>query len=270
MIVDEDATVFVAYQEAIKERFPAEYALIIKAIDEDNIYHSLRTKDYYFKQGATDEECANAENALFNILEELNRPENLNWKKLISQSITKNCLDQIGNALHHNQNVLFDGWYIKADQLANMFPENQVIKVMLYCPLEVAYGRLLKRNEEAFIQGNLKEKRLTSQLVGSFYSLYEISCQPLQPIEKVELFAYNNTFQWILENLSDEEFPKKNFSFKEITRSELKQLQFKFLQPFGICESESFYISTKENYDLIIDNTTLDAKDAVQMIEEIL
>lgn len=267
-IVDEDALVHEAYIAATKTRFPLEYAVIIRAIEKDNIYNSLRTKDRVFKNDATEKEISDAEKAILNILEELNQPQNMCWKQKISQSITKQCLDKITLALQENKNVLLDAWYIKPDDLKVLYPNTPIIKVMLYCSLPVAYERLLKRNNNAFIQGNLKEKRLYAQLIGSFCSLYEISQDPTKAIEKVELDELTEIFQLISENLEDEISPKKVFSFKEISREELQTLQNYFLKPFE--NGEPCYICPKESQDFIINNTSLETKKAVHLIEQML
>lgn len=267
-IVDEDAYVHEAYVIAIEERFPLEYAAIIRAIDKDNIYNSLRTKDRIFKNDATEKEISEAEKAILNILEELNHPQNICWKQKISQSITKECLDKITFALQENKNVLLDAWYIKPDDLKALYPNTPIIKVMLYCSLPVAHERLLKRNNDAFVQGNLKEKRLYAQLIGSFCSLYEISQDPIKAIEKVELDQFTDSFKLISENLEEKEIPKKVFSFKEISQTELQTLQNNFLKPFE--NGKPCYICPKESQDFIINNTTLETKKAVHLIEQML
>jgi len=270
VVVDEDAYLFTTYPKAIETRFPIEYAMMDRAIENYNIYHSLKTDDRCYKLRATDNECVMAEFAISTIVEELNRAENLAWKKHISQSITDRCLDEIENALQNNKDVLIDAWYIKPDQLQTLYPNNPLIKVMLYCPLEVAYQRLLKRNRQAIFLGNLSEKRLALQLIGSFCSLYEITLQPLQPIEQVELSTFNDTFELIAENLSENVSPRETFSFKEMSKSELQVIQSKFLHTFKKCGFKPCYINTKEPYDLIIDNKNLKSEEAVEIFKEIL
>lgn len=59
-IVDEDPIVHRTFPDAVSLRFPVEYASIIKAIAEQNLYHALRAKDILFKKTATQEECIKA------------------------------------------------------------------------------------------------------------------------------------------------------------------------------------------------------------------
>jgi len=269
-VVDEDALVHEAYPKAIAQRFPLEYACIAEAIDKENIYHSLRTKDIIFKKTATQVECTNAKKYITEIQEELNGSQNLTWKQGVSQNISVEVLNKIKLALQNKKNVLLDAWYVKADQVQALFPKTSIIRVMLYCSLPVAYERLLKRNKEALDHGNLEEKRFLGQLVGTFCSLYQLSNQPIQAIQSIDRYKLDQIFNAIHEMLTDEDSPKPIFTMKELSQSQLQSIQTGFLQPFDDCKSEKLYISPKEKQDLIIDNTSIDIQKAVRAIEEIL
>lgn len=271
-IIDEDALVREAYPKAIAQRFPLEYASIIKAIDTENIYHSLRTKDIIYKKTAKQEECSNALKAIVKIQDELNKNQNLTWKQKVSQGITNEIIHKIQLALQYGKDVLLDAWYVKGDDIQTLFPKTAITRVMIYCSLPVAYERLLKRNAEAIALGNLEEKRFVGQLVGSFCSLYQISTQPLHAIQRVDRDELDHIFKAIYQTLTDDDSPKPIFTFKELSRSQLKMIQSRFLQPFEEREHSSvvFYITPKEKQDLIIDNTSADIQEAVRAIENFI
>ena len=270
-IVDEDTLVHEAYPRAIAQKFPLEYACITQAVDKENIYHSLRTKDVLFKKTTTQKERLNAAQAIRDIQKELNLSRNLHWKQEVSQNISKEVLHKIQLALEKKKNVILDAWYVKGDHVQAQFPETPISRVLLYCSLPTAFQRLLKRNDEAIAQGNLKEKRFIGQLAGSFCSLYQINKQPLQPpIQYIDRQALDQTFSAMLQMLPDKDSPKSIFTLKELSQSQLQSIKTHFMQPFEEGSSETFYICPKEKQDLIIDNTSLDVQKAVRSIEEII
>lgn len=271
-IVDEDPIVHRTYPDAVALRFPIEYANIIKAIAEDNLYHALRAKDILFKKTATQEECIKASNALSSIQNELNQSQNLPWKKEVNEGIRREIIETIQLALQNEKSVLLDSWYFTADQIQELFPTTPVVRVMLYCPFPVAYERLQKRNKQSIEQENLQEKRYMNQLMGTFCSLYQMidqSSQPIQSINRQELDKIFNSICLTLEseNIHDQE---QIFTFGEYSRSQFQKLQIEFMQPFVDLESANLYISPKEKQDLIIDRATDDIEKTLDLLEEVM
>lgn len=95
-----------------------------------------------------------------------------------------------------------DSWYITPGRLALEFPDARIIKVLLFCPLDLAYRRFLKRNAEALSHGNLSEKSYLRQLIGSFISLYQISSDPSQPVQIITKMDLDSTFEVMAKSLS--------------------------------------------------------------------
>lgn len=271
VIVDEDTLMHGSYVEAVKKRFPQRLAHIQKAIDEVNLYHALREKELLFKTTASDEERSRAVDNLHFIQDELNRPENLLWKQGISRSIDTQVLQSISEALEQNKNVLLDAWYITAERLKADHPETHIVRVLLYCSLPEAYARLQKRNKHAIESGNLLEKRYPRQLAGSFFSLYEISNTPLQPIHKIEIGDLKPTLDLMIQAFTgdDPTYKKPVFTFEEPSKAYFQKMSDEFLKPFE-CSPNEFYISPRATQDVIIDNTAADIAAAVDLIKKLL
>ncbi len=273
VIIDEDAIVFKRYAEAIAQRFPNESATITKAVDDHNFYHSLRIEGvYYFKDTSTKEDCFNAKQAIIKIQDELNKPENLSWKQEISGNITQEVLNNIWLALKQNKNILLDAWYVTSHHLQELFPEAFISRVLIYCSLPVAYERLLKRNEEAIIKGNLQEKRLIGQLLGSFLFLYDINHHPKQAIQRIDINDLDQTFNLILQKIPNADCLKFKpiFTFQEISYQQFQTIYLNFVNKFKEFEFNNFYISSKEEYDLIIDNSSTDIQKTLNSFSQIL
>lgn len=270
-IIDEDALVHAAFPKAVAERFPLEYDSIKRVVDQENMYYALRTKHIIYKKNATEEECTNAAKAIFEIQNELNKEQNLAWKKGVSENVTQCILAKIQELLQNKKSILLDAWYISGEDLEALFPTTPVIRVMLYCSLPIAYKRLLQRNADAVASGNISEKRFIGQLAGSFCSLYKISPDPLQPIQNVDKDQLNLVFTKFYEMLDDEECPKSVFTYGEIPRSKLKVIQDRFMKPFENSELVKLYISPVEKQDLIIDNTEImKSSEAIDALEKLL
>jgi len=268
-IVDEDSIMQQSYVEAVAIRYPHEYACIKQAILQENLYHALREKDILFKKTATKEECAIATNALYSIQEELNKPENLLWKQEVSKGIDTEVLRRIRETIEQKKNVLLDSWYIKPHHLNVHFPETKIIRILIYSPLSTAYERLLKRNNEALIQENLSEKRYLRQLIGSFFSLYQIDTHPLQPIQEIKKDELDQVLDVISQSFKgfSLSYHKPIFTFEEISQAHFLKMRNDFLRPFEK-SGKVFYISPKEKQDIIIDNTTNGIQKALNSIKE--
>lgn len=268
-IVDEDPIVHRTYPNAVALRFPIEYANIVNAISEHNLYHALRAKDILFKKTASQEECIKASHALSSIQNELNQSQNLQWKEKVDEGIRKELIETIQLALQNEKSVLLDSWYFTADQIQELFPTTPVIRVMLYCPFPIAYERLQKRNKESIEQENMQEKRYMNQLLGSFCSLYQMSDHPSQPIQTIKRQELDKIFSSIYLTLESENThdQKKIFTFGEYSQSRFQKLQTEFMQPFVDLESENLYISPKEKQDLIINHTAGDVVKVLDLLE---
>jgi guanylate kinase len=258
-IVDEDTYVHDGYLSAIQTRFPLEYNAIAEAIDYDNMYLSLRSNDMIYNSHSSYPERCIAEKYILDLRQELNKPEYLNWKNSVSENITDTCLDAMKNALEHGKSVLLDAWYISGNRIRGLFPNNTIIKILLYCELQEGYRRLMERNLKCQTTRNIREKRSAAQLIGSFNLLYKVSKTPLQPIHKFNFETFNNLMAEIEETLPVTTTLAQVFSFKECSKSEFRGLQLNFLKDF---EHNNCYITPKENHDLIIDNTYLKKGDA--------
>lgn len=269
-IVDEDSIMHRSYIEAVATRYPHEFDCIKQAIAQENLYHALREKDVLFKKTATKEECVKATNALYKIQEELNKPENLAWKQEISREIDTEVLRHIREAIEQKKNVLLDSWYIKPNHLNLYFPETKIIRVLIYSSLQNTYERFLKRNKEALIQENLLEKRYLRQLVGSFFSLYQIDTHPLQPIHEIKKHELDQVLDVISQSFkgSNPSYQKPIFTFEEISQTYFLKMKGEFLRPFEN-SGDTFYISPKEKQDIIIDNTMNDIQKALNSLKEI-
>ncbi len=269
-LVDEDSIMQRSYLEAVALRFPCKFIIINKAVARENLYHALREKDILFKKTASLEDSQKAKNALCEIQEELNNPQNLLWKKALSDGINTEVIQRLKEAIERRKNVILDSWYVKEHHIQELFPNVQIIRVLLYCSLPVAYNRLLKRNEEAIDRENLQEKRYLRQLFGSFTALYQISDQPLQPIHSIYRHELDQVFDAILLPLKDIAYQKPIFTFEEITRPLFMKMKMAFLQPFDECKSENLYIAPKNAQDVIIDNTSNNIQNAVHSLKKAL
>ncbi len=237
VIVDEDVIMHRFYVEAVAVRFPIEFAIISKEIADENLYHALREKEVVHK-------TLEAGHALKKIQDELD--QDLPWRQNVSQKIDEEVLSKIRDAYVKDQNVILDSWYIKPERLELEFPDAHIIKVLLYCPLSVAYERFLKRNKESEASGNLSEKRYLRQLVGSYFSLYQLSAD--RGIEKVNL---DTTLDQIEKSLvGDHPYKKPVFTFEEISRGCFQEMRCKFMQN----GSGDLYIEPRDCYDKIIVN----------------
>jgi dephospho-CoA kinase len=267
-VVDEDAIMHKRYVDAVAERFPAEMAVLSKVINRENLYHALREKDVLFKKEALKEECTKAVAMLGAIREELNKVQNLSWKQGVSKEIDLEVVHKIRSALEMNKPVLLDSWYIKPKHLQEYFPKSQVIRVMLYCPLPVAYERFLKRNKEAMQQENLQEKRYLRQLVGSFFSMYQLSMQPAKSIQQVSKKELDQVVDAIASSLKEQgsAYEKPVFTSDEVSRELFLKMKTDFLRPFEESNSEVLYIVPKEEQDIVLDSSKDDLQKVMQLI----
>lgn len=247
-IVDEDAIMHKRYVDAVSERFPEAFDSIQKVIAKENLYHALREKDVLYKSAPSEE----AVNALTMIQEELN--QDLPWKQLVSREIDMEVLNGIEAGLRAGKNVLLDSWYITPERLRIEFRGIKIIKVLLYCPLPLAYERFLKRNKKAHAIGNLSEKRYLRQLIGSFTSLYQINSAPLKPIQNITREELDPVFDEMENSLTgDGPYKKPIFTFEEISKGHFLDMKEGFLRPFTV-PAEEFYLEPKAPYDIILIN----------------
>ena len=271
VVVDEDEIMQRSYVDAVALRFPKEFALISQVIAKENIYHALREKDVLFKKTAMSAECAKAMKTLLAIQEELNKPENISWKLDVSRGIDLEVLKNIRAAFVLNKPVLLDSWYIKPKHLKEHFPESKVIRVLLYCPLSIAYERLIKRNKEAELKENLQEKRYLRQLAGSFFSMYQLTKEPCQMNQKVSKIGLNTVLNTMSSALVDRglDYVKPVFTFDEVPSELFLQLKNEFLRPFENYGAEELYISPKDEQDIIVDTSQEDLQKSIQRLNKV-
>lgn len=260
VIVDEDSIVFMRYREEIAKRFPNQFARICEAVDVHNLYHTLRTEDICFKNNATGKQCQQAIDAVVEIQNELNKIENLSWKKEVSNRITDEVLNIIQLAVQQDKNILLDAWYVTANHIKELYPEICVIKALIYCSLPIAYERLLERNKEALAKGILSKKRLIGQLLGSFRDLYEFNYDSTKSLEEIDKKNYYKTFKRILQTLPDRAPTSKPvFTFREISRQETKKMYNNLIVELSEDNINRLYVIPKDNYEVIINNTYSDS-----------
>lgn len=271
-VVDEDAIMMQAYVDAVKMRFRQEWNFISQVIAQENLYHALREEEVLFKKTATQEERIMATKLLTAIQEELNQSHNLAWKESVSKGITAKALNKIQEALSNNSSVILDSWYIKPKELQELFPKIKVVRVLLYCPFPVAYERFLKRNKEALDHEKLQEKRYPRQLVGTFFSLYQPSKEPLQPICKVKKHELNGFLTTLAASFkeSEGEYKKPIFTFGEVPRSYYLGQKNEFLKPFETLATDVLYLAPKQEYDLIKDNSKESMQKSVEAVMKLL
>lgn len=271
-IVDEDSIMHEAYVSAVAARFPREFFLIQQVIAPENLYHALREKDIYYKNESSPEIRTEAASSLTFIQEELDRQENLSWKQEVSRSIDREVLRSISAALQDNRDVLLDSWYIHPTRLQIEFPDAKIIRVLLYCSLPKSFERFEARNAKAIEQGNLQEKRYPRQLVGSFFSLYQIGSEPEQPIHKVQKCSFEPTIATLEKYFSGThlQYNKPVFTFQEPSKALFLQSAQEFLGPFDTFAVDELYIAPKEHQDVIIDNTEGNPAKAIEAVQRYL
>lgn len=267
-VIDEDEAWVRTCNEAVAQRFPEAIKAIQKAVAEENLFRALCANCLIFKKDITPEVCLGAKNAISRIQNELNQPCNVSWRKSLSEGVTSDLLERIREAIERKKNILLDSWYIKPDLLQARFPQARTVRVLLYCSMPETYQRLLKRNLEAVNSANLTNHRFTGQFVGSFCSIYQLSKEPVQPIEKVDPKQLNKLFATIEATLGDDQFSKPIFTFNELSKARLRTIQATFMQPTVDDPTANYYISPKEPQDYIFDNMTQEAN--VCLIKEII
>lgn len=244
-VIDEDAIMHRNYVDAVASRFPDAFRVIQRSIAKENLYHALREKDVLFKDGESPE----ALDALYRIQEELN--QDMPWRKAVSKGIDDEVLRKIKDAVQQSKNVVLDSWYISKERLACEFPDAKITKVLLYCPLPIAYQRFLKRNREAQVKGDLSEKRYLRQLVGSYFSLYQIVKDPNYAIHKITRHDLEPVLDAIANDLTgDEAYKKSVFTFENFSKGQFLKMKGEFLRPFDET-ADTLYLAPKDRYDCI-------------------
>lgn len=254
-IVDEDAILNEIYREAISSTYPEEYKIIDKVISKGNQFHAFRLNEFLFNEFASSDECALAINLVHQIQDELN--ENVYWKNAVDEQVKKAVIEGIQEGIRLNKTVIVDCWYLSASHIQNQFPENHVLKVLFYCPIQKAYDRLLKRNFESLQKRNLEHKRGILNLVESYCSIYEVNEVALQPIEEVSKEVHERIFNLFYDSVQEDN-KCRLFTFGEISKSQLRHWQNLFMKPFG--EKDYLIISPKGYQDLIIHNDGVSAE----------
>ena len=142
---------------------------------------------------------------------------------------------------------------------------------MLYCPLQVTYERFLKRDKSCNNARGLAGKAVLRQLVGSFFSLYQINPQPAQPIELVNKNELDQVIDAMACTLKDQSttYQKPVFTFNEVSKDLFLKMKTEFLLPFEAdgSRSRALYVS-KEEQDIIIDNSKEDLQMTVRVVGE--
>lgn len=264
-IVDEDAIMQESYVEAVIERFPEESAYLKEVIASQNLYHALREKEVLFQTGSSEEEREQAHFFLRKIQQELDNPRNSAWKESVSKEIDEKVFQKIEEAFSQDQPVLLDSWYFKPARLQFLFPKMKWVRVLLYCPLPVAYERLLKRNQEAELSQNLKEKRYLRQLIGSFCSMYRIDEDPSEALEVIFKEKWDECLSQMLEQIDPQirMQPKPLFTAPSLSVEQFTKIVEAFFKPVEN-EAQNYFLHPKQSFDLVLDSTKIDLPEMIE------
>lgn len=161
--------------------------------------------------------------------------------------------------------TVFD-FFDNYDQFSTVFKNNKQIKILVYCPLDVVYKRVEKRN----LTGKPEEKRTTIQAFTQFAAIYKKQDSPQdQVIDKINSkqmlqllkIAIDDSIKTLKSDIAEQ--LKQSATGHDIINAKLNvgieslhNFNAAFIKRFKLDESDEIAIVPINRYDLIINSAT--------------
>ena len=257
VFIDEDLIYIRRYRELFAQRFPKEYAIAACAISSQNLYHAFYRNQVVFHDKASESERLAAKEAVSKVQNELEDPKNVSWKRDAKEQIRSELVEKIQAAFQQHKKVLLDSWLFTAAEIQARFLSARIIRVLLYCPLPIAFDRLKKRNQEGPAMDNIESNRFTGQLMSSFCVLYSMSKKPKTPIESIAKTVLENQFAAMAREVmkANPKGVKRIFIGEEMPQDTFHKKQVDFMQPYEAENTDVLSIEPKDAQDVIINNS---------------
>ena len=135
------------------------------------------------------------------------------------------------------------------------FKDNKVIKILIYCPLNILLQRVEDRNKS----GNPAEKRTAFQSFEQFFAMYKIQENSKEKIiDIVKASVLKKSLEDAIQHLIKNNIPESYYP-------KLEQFKKKFIERFALNNTEQISLVATHEYHLIL-NSGLNSPDELAQI----
>jgi len=265
-IIEEDQLCYKLEREAIYDKFPEEFEIIIKAINPCNVLSAIQNDILLFDESA-DEETINAAKLALQTITSFKRRY-----RFITQ---EDVFQEIDKGLKQGKNVLIDDWFLNVENVKINFPDIKVLQVFVYSSLFSCHKRFKQRNKKPI--SNLDAaRRMYGQLICYYVDLYKLTNQsdhPFPEFNKQQIKRwFEKTSKKVRSNEDDVSLGDKAHAVyaTEITREILNACRDKLIT-YDI-EEEPVFFEPRMHYDILLNYENLTPEMAtfllLQNIEE--
>lgn len=244
--------------EVCESVFPAEMAVIRKAIKYENMWQAIRYFDVLCRSDISKEETARVIDAVKGIRNYFN--DSAQEKQLIAMRtrLKYSIMEQLLFQAACGRNIIFDSWGItnfddELKQLKVCF--DHIIDVAAHCSLATVLNRWNKRNQDAIEIENFNDRRLFCQSINSFFSF-------LKPAEKDQagsLIVTKKEFDLLMQDaiqyVPDSNANKNeqgSFSHHEFTQQDILEFKEKIYIKLGFDKIDEVALVPSVSYDILL------------------
>lgn len=271
-IVDEDDLYIHHWLQMVQNLCPTEYKVVSKVVSNENIFHATRNNLIVFNKGTSEIDCTLALESIHKIKDLFFGEQEIALREMLDDKLEYDVIILIKENLEHNRNVLFDRVCTTSDRLKQLIPNHEVLKALVFSPLEKSIEKFHKRNLKAKLTNNYYNARYYKHLISSFCSIYQITNS-----SKGALCTYTENEiekffdQTCLNSEQDISSSPKTEILNELTQQVINKCKKK-LYPKDLLLHAAIYLSPKGNYDFIINtgiySTSEAASDLLQKIQD--
>ena len=147
------------------------------------------------------------------------------------------------------------------DQFSKIMGDNKIIKVLVYCPLDIIEERVEKRN----LSGKPEEQRTAFQAFIQFPAIYKLQESPNDPIvDRLSsgrmLGSVKKAVDDFIKQLEERKIENDSTAAKsQVALGNIRQFYADFVQRFKLNELNEIMIVPIHHYDLIMNSATQQA-----------
>lgn len=144
------------------------------------------------------------------------------------------------------------------EQFASFFKNNKVIKILVYCPLDILLQRVQMRNKA----GIPEETRTAFLSFEQFPAIYKIQDDPNEPsVDQIQSSIIKVSLYMAIQELIDNHISVAYFP-------KLEEFKYNFIWQFKLDQQEELTLVAKHRYDLILNSKLNTAQENAKLIKQ--
>lgn len=269
-IVNEDDLYIAYFIEFLHIKFPEACARMSRALALHNYFHAIHRCDICFLDGASDEDKQYAIQSVRTIQEYIETPVGNNFIYLCYQQARAAVMQRIREMLDAKKNIIVESFFVPFSEIKQEFlGVAQCREALIYCPITTLLRNILKRNTDAEILRDFRQRRFLRQIFGGSNYFYRLTPTYHPNVLAMYLRSdlediFERAREYVIHNWDTRQ--RTQFVQIEMNLREFDQFKKAFFEPFDRADTDRLYVEPRDRFDIIINTDECSPQDAARLL----